>query len=168
MLPAVAVLIFVACDSSAVVSPEEPERVASPTQAEQPPQTEVPEPSRTFPVILAIGEFELPAAQSFGEPGFHEVLTVTQSVPQDIGSTKGLRLVLALHDAGRPTQTCSREHPLSGCATVDWSDAEGRPKVPPGGVFDNQLTATLSSGKRSFFLSDSGDLNDGPDPFKPG
>ena len=125
-------------------------------------------PSDAVERTLISGEFILPAAQSFGDSGFHEVLIVTQSLPQDIGSTEGLRLVLALRDADRPGQTCSQDHPLSGCATVDWSDSQGRPGVPPGGVFDNHLTLRLASAERSFFLSDTGALNDAPDDFKPG
>ena len=68
---------------------------------------------------------------------------------------------------GAPEMTCSREHPISGCATVDWSDARSRPSVPPGGVFDNSITSEMASGERSFFLSESGALNDEPDILVP-
>ena len=77
-------------------------------------------------------------------------------------------LVLTLRDLGRPQQGCSREHPLSGCATVDWSDFDGRPNVPPGGVFEHRLVLQLASGAQAFFLSDSGSLNEAPDRYKPG
>ena len=117
---------------------------------------------------LAEGEFQIPAAGAFGEPGFHEVLITSHELDRGLGPTAGLRLVLTLRDAGRPAQTCSREHPLSGCATVDWSDSPGRPKVPQGGVFENRLTIRFESGEHPLFLSDSGALNEDPDPFKPG
>ena len=80
----------------------------------------------------------------------------------------GLEVRLRLRDAGRPGQTGSRNHPLSGCATVDWSDAPSRPKVPPNGVFDNILTLRLASGEHTFFLSEEGRLNQVPDAFDPG
>ncbi len=117
---------------------------------------------------LASGELSLAAATSFGSPGFHEVLTDKQTIPEDITAVAGRRLVLTLRDLGRPEQRCAREHPLSGCATVDWSDFDGRPGVPPGGVFEHRLVLQLASGERSFFLSDSGSLNEAPDRYKPG
>ena len=79
-----------------------------------------------------------------------------------------MRIVVALRDAGRPDQACSREHPLSGCATVDWSDAESRPKVPAGGVFENSLQLQLGAGVRTFYLSELGFLADKADTFDPG
>ncbi len=117
---------------------------------------------------LAQGRLELPAANAFGEAGFHEVLTTTARVPEQLGATSGLRLVVSLSDASRPSQSCSQDHPLSGCATVDWSDDPSRPNVPAGGVFDNSVTVRLSSGPRTFYLSQSGALADHPDPFVPG
>jgi len=126
-------------------------------------------PSSPGPVAtLVSGQLSLPAAEAFGAPGFHEVLTVTDKLPDILPSTAGKRLVLALRDASRPGQTCSRDHPLSGCATVDWSDDPGRPKVPDSGVFVNSLTLQLQTGPRSFFLSASGRLADKPDSFTPG
>ncbi len=118
--------------------------------------------------ILISGELELPAATAFGEPGFHEVLIASGEARSDLGETSGLRLVVSLRDASRPTQTCSEDHPLSGCATVDWSDDPGRPKVPPGGVFDNSVRVRLQTGPRTFYLSQSGELAGAPDPFVPG
>ena len=103
--------------------------------------------------ILASGVFQLPAPGAFGEPGFHEALTATHELPTDLGAMAGSRLVLRLWDAGRPEITCRGEHPLPGCATVDWPDAPGRPKVPPGGVFDNSITLKFAAGERRLFLS---------------
>ena len=111
---------------------------------------------------------ELPAATSFESPGFHAVFEIAGTVPSDIGSTRGLRLVVSLRDVSRPEQQCDSAHPLSGCGTVDWSDAEGRPKVPPGGVLENRLTVALASGERVLFLSESGTLLPEADPFSPG
>lgn len=119
-------------------------------------------------MVLAAGTFELPAALAFGDPGFHEVLTATHTVPSDLGTTSGLRLVIALRDQSRPDVACGSEHPLSGCATVDWSDDPDRPNVPAGGVFDNSITLRLTEGPRTFFLSESGGLAGAPDPFVPG
>jgi hypothetical protein len=117
-------------------------------------------------VVLAEGTLELPAADAFGDPGFHEVLVVTATAPP--GGTAGQTLVVRLRDARRPDQACDSEHPLSGCVTVDWSDIENRPNVPEGGVFDNHLTVDLVSGPRTFFLSETGALADEPDAFSPG
>ena len=141
--------------------------VASPTRGPTPGPvvaTASPPVGRT----LASGELSLPAAAAFGEPGFHEVLTAVHSLPEDLGDVSGRTLVLRLWDAGRPDVACSTQHPLSGCATVDWSDAPGRPNVPAGGVFRNAVTLRLASGEHTLFLSDSGGLRDDPDPFKPG
>ena len=96
------------------------------------------------------------------------MLTDSQTIPEDVTAAAGRRLVLTLRDLGRPEQRCDRDHPLSGCATVDWSDFEGRPGVPPGGVFEHRLVLQLASGERSFFLSDAGSLNGAPDRYKPG
>ena len=78
-----------------------------------------------------------------------------------------MRLVIRLWDADRPDVTCDSEHPISGCVTVDWGDAQSRPNVPPGGVFDNSISFALATGERSFFLSESGALNDVSDPLVP-
>ncbi|MFB3050504.1 MAG: hypothetical protein ACE1Z0_00800, partial [Acidimicrobiia bacterium] len=116
---------------------------------------------------LAAGEFDLPAAGAFGEPGFHEVLTATNDLPSDVGAAQGLKLVLKLWDAGRPEVECSSEHPLSGCATVDWSDFEDRPDVPTGGVFDNHLDVVSTSGPVELFLSETDGLAQAPDSYSP-
>ncbi len=117
---------------------------------------------------LASGDFRLPAATAFGEPAFHEVLTSTQQLPADLRPSAGLRLVLRLRNVRKPEITCSRDQPLSGCATVDWSDARIRRNEPPSGVFENILTLQLASGPRTFYLSEAGVLNDQPDPLDPG
>ena len=121
-----------------------------------------------LPRSLAAGEIRLPAAASFGEPGFHEVLVASHDLPPEVDTTPGVRLVLRLWDAGRSQQTCSRDHPLSGCATVDWSDFEGRPGVPSGGVFENSLTVELASGPHTFFLTERDTLDDEPNEYAPG
>ena len=165
---ALALAFAVACGSSATVAPGELVGLEPSPTTEQPSPTQALTPSGSGSRTLAVGEFTLPDAGSFGEPGFHEELIAAHNLPQDVGRTVGMTLVIALRDAGRPQQTCSREHPLSGCATVDWSDAESPPKVPPGGVFDNSLTVQLESGTHTVFLSESGGLNDAPDSFDPG
>lgn len=115
--------------------------------------------------VVASGELALPAAAAFGQPGFHEALTFTAALPADAG---GRTLVLRLRDAGRPAQVCGSEHPLSGCATVDWSDDPTRPKVPSGGVFDNSLALRTPSGTTLVHLRASGRLAATPEAFEPG
>ena len=91
---------------------------------------------------LPARELRLPTAAAFGQPGFREVFVDTHALPPKVDTTAGVRLVLRLWDVGRTQETCSLYHPLSGCATVDWSDFEGRPGVPPGGVFENSLPSS--------------------------
>ncbi len=118
--------------------------------------------------LLASGVFEVPAARAFGEPGFHEQYRFVHELPTGLEPTAGRVLVLALRDVGRPDQTCDQDHPLSGCVTVDWSDSGSRPKVPPGGVFDNSIRVELTSGTATFYLSQTDRLADEPDRFDPG
>jgi hypothetical protein len=108
----------------------------------------------------------LQAANAFGEPGFHQVLTTAARLPARLPGSA--RLVLSLRDLSRPSQRCGFDHPLSGCATVDWSDDPSRPNVPPGGVFTNAITVRLTSGPRTVYLRSSGALSDRPEPFAPG
>lgn len=118
--------------------------------------------------VIAAGEFQLPAASSFGEPGFHTPLSATHELTAGQTVINGKKLVLRLWDADRPGRTCDSQHPLSGCATVDWSDAPGRPNVPSGGVFENSISLQIGGETRRFFLSESGDLRNSPDAFDPG
>ena len=67
-----------------------------------------------------------------------------------------------------PPKTCDSNHPLSECVTVDWSDFEDRPGVPPGGVFDNRLTVMSTAGEVSLFLSERRGLASEPDDYSPG
>lgn len=117
-------------------------------------------------VVVAAGTLDLPAAAEFGDPGFHEPLFVEGTIPE--AAAAGGRLIVSLRDAERPDQACDSEHPLSGCATVDWSDAETRPNVPSGGVFDNSLTIVTADETLTAYLSESGDLAAEPDAFDPG
>lgn len=114
--------------------------------------------------MLEEGSFDLPAAAAFGDAGFHETLTASTTAVASAGPG---RLVLALRDLDRPDQTCDQEHPLSGCATVDWSDAEDRPNVPDGGVFDNHVTLDVAGETTQLFLSESDALTTVPDQFSP-
>ncbi|HKF17226.1 MAG TPA: hypothetical protein VKF14_08580 [Candidatus Dormibacteraeota bacterium] len=119
-------------------------------------------------LVLAAGTFRLPAASAFGEPGFHEAVTIRTSVPVALAPAAGRTVVLRLHDSSRPGQSCSEDHPLSGCATVDWSDSSDRPRVPAGGVFDNSLTLPLAGGPANLFLRADGALATRPEAFDPG
>lgn len=76
--------------------------------------------------------------------------------------------MVRLRESSRPGQTCSKDHPLSGCATVDWSDSRDRPKVPASGVFDNSLTLPLAGGPATVFLRADGALATRPEAFNPG
>lgn len=153
-------LLSTACGSSASEpsQPTDPPTAAGTTSA-------LPAPAAAD-IVLAEGTFEVPAAGSFTDPGFHEVLLVTATTPPD--SVTGQTLVLRLRDVERPDRQCDSDHPLSGCITVDWSDFEGRPGVPPGGVFDNHLTIQLASGPRTFYLSETGSLANESDAHAPG
>ena len=115
-----------------------------------------------------MGEFRIPAAAGFGDPGFNDVLVAAHDLPADVDQTGGLRLVLRLWDATRTEQKCSREHPLSGCVTVDWSDFEGRPNVPTGGVFVNGIVVQLESGPHTLYQTEEGELVDEPNEYAPG
>ena len=174
MLLLVLIPLAVACGSPANPTPlRQPESQAAPT-----PTTAASPPSGTAPgasngslagaVVLASGQMALSAAGAFGEPGFHEVLRAKDQLPAEVGGLAGSRLVLKLRDLSRPAITCDSPHPLSGCATVDWSDFPGRPRVPEGGAFVNRITLALTSGPHTFYLSESGQLMDTPEPYSPG
>ena len=119
-------------------------------------------------IVLASGELLLPAASAFGTPGFHEVLIASDVLSNEYVVNKPGLLVVSLRDASRPEFGCSSHHPLSGCATVDWADAESRPNVPPGGVFENSITLNGVSGTYKLFLSRSGFLNELPNEYEAG
>ncbi len=154
----VAALAAAGCGGEQSPAPTPDARVIDETQARDPTPSD--SSSLSSAIVLAQGVLTVPAATSFDTPGFHETYELVLVVPADIGSTLGSRLVLALRDVSRPDQRCDREHPLSGCATVDWSDF--------GGVFDNRLTLSLGAGERNFFLSESGSLMLVADAFSPG
>lgn len=116
--------------------------------------------------VLLSGIIEIPAASDFGDPGFHEVIFLAGTLPDSADRVIG-DLVVSLRDLGNPDRTCNRDHPLSGCATVDWSDFEDRPGVPAGGVFDNHLSVVSTSGALNFFLSESRGLAATPDEYVP-
>ena len=117
-------------------------------------------------VVLLAGSIVIPGASSFEEPGFHEAYFLTGMVPEPAAEMTG-ELVVRLRDAGRPNQTCARDHPLSGCVTVDWSDFEGRPGVPVGGVFDNRVAVMSTAGATTLFLSETRGLAQEPDEYSP-
>ena len=115
--------------------------------------------------MIVAGSFALPAAQAFGRPGFHQVVSITRRLPKGPG---GRRIVVVLRDASRPHRRCASDHPLSGCATVDWADDPARPKVPPDGVFRNRVTVRTVAGPVTLYLHANGTLGRRPDPFRPG
>lgn len=114
---------------------------------------------RVLALAAALATFPLPAAHAFGEPGFHQVVIVPGRV-----AGSGRTLTVSLRDVSRPGIRCAYDHPLSGCATVDWADDPSRPKVPSDGVFRNVLVV----GGRRFYLSRSGRLAARPDAYRPG
>lgn len=115
---------------------------------------------------MLAGSVTIPGARAFEDPGFHEVVVVTGIVPDAAAGLSG-QLVIGLRDVGRPEQTCDRDHPLSGCVTVDWSDFEGRPGVPGDGVFDNRLNVVSAAGAVELFLSEDRGLAATPDEYSP-
>lgn len=119
------------------------------------------------PTALTSGSFRLPAAGAFGEPGFHAAFQITAALPDTLGPTTGLTLVLELRDLTRPTVTCSTPHPTSGCATVDWDDFPDRPATPASGLFLNRLRVAAGGGTRDFFLRKTMTLADDPEPGPP-
>ena len=154
----VAAFAVAGCGGEQAPDPTPDARVNDETQARDPTLSD--SSGLSSAVLLAQGVLTVPAATSFDTPGFHETYELVLAVPADLGSTVGSRLVLALRDVSRPDQRCDREHPLSGCATVDWSDF--------GGVFDNRLTLSLGAGEQDFFLSESGSLMLVAEAFSPG
>ena len=153
-------LVAVACGQAS------PTSAASATPLKAPASAPAPASERGY--LLASGKIHLPAATAFGEPGFHEPITVNARLPTDIAPNSVGGLVVTLRDTGRPGQTCGSEHPLSGCATVDWSDATSRPRVPPGGVFNNSVVLPLATGPLTLFLRVDGTMARSREPYDPG
>ncbi len=120
------------------------------------------------PIVLASGNFDLPAADAFGAPGFHQSYTFSHRLPENLDHAGTTRIVIALWDASRPNVSCGQHHPLSGCATVDWSDSPSRPNVPTDGLFNNSISLPLTSGETTFYLSEAGSLAEQPDAYDPG
>ena len=147
------------------------EPVTAGTAATVPPDSAATEPGTESPdeeIVLASGSFEIPAVDGIQDaPGFHEVIGRAGRIV-DAAGMAGDVLVFRLRDLTRTDIECSSEHPLSGCVTIDWSDFEERPRVPPGGAFSHRVTVELVSGPHDFFLSDTGALADVPDPYRPG
>ena len=65
------------------------------------------------PVVLAFGNFDLPAADAFGAPGFHQSYTFSHRLPENLDHAGNMRIVIALWDASRPNELCDQHHPLS-------------------------------------------------------
>lgn len=152
---AVLSLIVVACTGENLTITSAPGETATPG----------PSVSEDGEYVLLEGEAELATASAFGDPGFHEILELIGTVPEEAGGAGEMLVILT--DLGRPEKECDRDHPLSGCATVDWSDFEDRPGVPTGGVFDNHLNVVSTSGPIELFLSETRDLAEAPDSYSP-
>jgi hypothetical protein len=158
LIPVAISLLAAACSNGdGTVTPTSPIAPTPPTEASAPGRPDS---------ILLTGSIRVPAAREFSDPGFHETFVLTGTVPEAAAGATG-ELVVRLRDVGRPNLTCDRDHPLSGCATVDWSDFEDRPGVPPGGVFDNHLSVVSSSGAIALFLSERRGLASAPDEYSP-
>jgi hypothetical protein len=123
--------------------------------------------SLKLPAQLLSGSFEVPAASSYDDPGFHELFSASAALPDALTATGPLRLVVALRDSSRPDQTCDQEHPISGCATVDWTDAKGRRNVPESGVFDNSVRLFAAGDPQTYFLTEERGLDVEPDHYDP-
>ena len=119
-------------------------------------------------VVLTSDIIELPAAASFDDAGFHAPVLIQTRIPTDAPAQAGGRIVLVRRDDGRPRQTCGSQHPLSVCATLDWSDFPDRPGVSPSGMLENRLRLPVVAGTLDLSLSETGALTGEPDPSAPG
>ena len=89
MLAIAGLALAAACDSDSVS-----ETVTGQTLA--PPPTAGAASSVQPANVLAAGEFKLPAAEAFDEPGFHAALGATHDLPAGQASVAGKRLVFKL------------------------------------------------------------------------
>jgi hypothetical protein len=83
--------------------------------------------------------------------------TFWEGIRRNAGGRAGDTLVVALGDATRPRSTCAADHPLSGCATIDWFGAEDGRRGQP---LRNSVTIDLASGPQTFYLRETGGLSD--------
>ncbi len=130
------------------------------------------DPASSNSITLLTGRATVEAARSFDDPGFHHSLSIQGILPTDLDGAEvgvsGYTILISLRDASRPEQTCDRDHPLSGCVTIDWADSPGRPHVPTTGVFDNQVSLMTTRGLRHLYLSEAGSLSEVSNDFSPG
>lgn len=80
--------LVVACGGGTIVAPVADQIITPSPTAALSPATEIASPLPVATRNLVAGEFHLPAANTFGEPGFHEVLTVMHDLPSDLGRRK--------------------------------------------------------------------------------
>ncbi len=119
--------------------------------------------------VLVRGSVKIPSVVGIKDaPGFHDVFETSATLPSALAATKGATLIVRFRDLTRPTMTCSYEHPLSGCVTLDWSDFPERPKVPAGGAFEQRVSLPTSTGGLDLFLSQNQTLQPQGDPYEPG
>ena len=133
-----AVLMLAACSDS------DSPNVDSPTGPTMPPVG-----NGGASVTLGQGQIELSSSD------FNRLVVLNHTTPATLQATQGAVLTVSLFDSSRPGQTCAQDHPLSGCATVDWSDANQ--------VFDNRIAIPTTAGTRVYFLSETRLLADAPD-----
>ncbi len=97
--------------------------------------------------VLGAGELMLPFAPALAGPGFHERFDVRVPAPGSSSPSAGARLVVRLSDASRPSVECDRQHPLSGCATLDYPE--------PNALLRNFVEVETTAGRRTYHFADS-------------
>jgi hypothetical protein len=85
------------------------------------------------------------------------VFSFGQDLRKGATARRGDTLILTLRDVGRPRSTCANDHPLSGCATIDWFGGEPGRRGRP---LSNSVTIDLASGPHTFYLRETGALSD--------
>jgi len=167
---AVAAFALLAAACSGTVAPSSTTTASPTAPSSASTASSAPQPSAESSIMLLSGVAPVESAQSFDDPGFHKVVSIGGTIPglDGVTGSSGSTIIISLWDASRPDQNCNQDHPLSGCLTIDWSDAPGRPHVPDSGVFDNQVTFASADGTVALYLTDSGALSAVPDQFTPG
>ena len=110
--------------------------------------------------VIASGQFELREGIQFKQFSFRH------TVPLGLGSTTGRQLAVRLRDVTQPDRTCEIDHPLSGCATIDWPLPEGTvPLVDEN--FRNLVAVETANGLLEFHLRMDDGLSSQPEPVHP-
>lgn len=105
--------------------------------------------------VIASGQFELREGIQFKQFTFHH------TIPAGLGSTAGRQMAIRLRDLTDPDRTCDADHPLSGCATVDYS------LELTGQIFRNLVAVQTTAGPAELHLRLDDTLSSQPEPARP-